>query len=46
MAKITALTDKEVKTAKARDKDYVLFDGKGLQMRVRTNGSKLWNYNY
>ena len=26
--------------------DYVLGDGDGLQMRVRSNGSKLWNFNY
>lgn len=47
MAKVTtALTDKEIRNAKARDKDYVLTDGQGLQMRIRSNGSKLWNYNY
>lgn len=40
------LTDRELKTAAAKDKDYVLSDGSGLQFRVRKNGSKLWNFNY
>lgn len=40
------LTDTQVKNAKPRDKDYVLSDGNGLQLRVRANGSKLWNFNY
>lgn len=37
---------KAVKAVKAKDKDYVLSDGDGLQLRVRSNGSMLWNYNY
>jgi integrase len=40
------LTDNKVKNATPKDKDYVLGDGDGLQMRVRSNGSKLWNFNY
>lgn len=40
------LTDNKVKNAAPKDKDYVLGDGDGLQMRVRSNGSKLWNFNY
>lgn len=43
---ITPLTDKQVKNSKPSDKDYVLFDGNGLQLRIRINGSKLWNYNF
>ncbi|MGR5144468.1 integrase domain-containing protein [Photobacterium sp. DNB23_23_1] len=47
MAKITKpLSDREIKAAKSRDKDYVLSDGGGLQLRVRAHGSKLWNFNY
>jgi hypothetical protein len=47
MAKITTpLTDKQIKAAKPLAKDYVLTDGNGLQLRVRTNGSTLWNFNY
>ena len=37
---------KAVKAVKAKDKDYVLSDGDGLQLRVRSNGSMLWNFNY
>ncbi len=42
----TTLKAKQVAAAKPRDKDYVLSDGGGLQLRVRTNGSRLWNFNY
>jgi integrase len=42
----TKLSDNEVKNAKPKEKDYVLSDGEGLQLRVRANGSKLWNFNY
>ncbi len=40
----TALTDTQIKKATKRDKDYVLSDGKGLQLRVKKNGSKVWHY--
>jgi len=42
----TSLTDKKVSAARAKDKDYVLSDGGGLQLRIRSNGSRLWNFNY
>jgi hypothetical protein len=42
----TSLNDKQIKAAQPREKDYVLFDGNGLQLRIRINGSKLWNFNY
>jgi len=42
----TRLTDTEIKASKAKDKVYVLSDGEGLQLRVKTNGSRLWNFNY
>ncbi|NOH84664.1 tyrosine-type recombinase/integrase [Vibrio sp. 03-59-1] len=42
----TRLTNKEITNAKPKEKDYVLSDGDGLQLRVRTNGSRLWNFNY
>lgn len=45
-AQATRLSDLKVKAAKPQEKDYVLSDGDGLQMRVRSNGSKLWNFNY
>jgi integrase len=44
--KTSRLSDTEIKAAKAKDKDYVLSDGDGLQLRVRKNGSRLWNFNY
>jgi len=40
------LSDRLLKAVKAKDKDYVLSDGDGLQLRVRSNGSMLWNFNY
>ena len=40
------LTDRKIRLLKPRDKDYVLTDGGGLQIRVRTNGSVLFNFNY
>lgn len=42
----TRLTDTQIKNMKPGPKDIVLSDGDGLQLRVRTNGSKLWNFNY
>jgi integrase len=40
------LSDTEIKNAKAKDKEYNLADGAGLQLRVKPNGSKLWLLNY
>lgn len=40
------LSDRQLKAVKAKDKGYVLSDGDGLQLRVRSNGSMLWNFNY
>jgi integrase len=45
-AQAVRLSELKIKSAKPDEKDYVLFDGGGLQMRVRSNGSKLWNFNY
>lgn len=45
-AKTTSLSELKIKAAKPKDKDYVLSDGNGLQLRVRINGSRLWNFNY
>lgn len=41
-----ALTITEVQAAKPKDKEYSLADGKGLSLRVKTNGTKLWIFNY
>ena len=40
------LTDRKIRLLKPKDKDYVLTDGGGLQIRVRANGSILFNFNY
>lgn len=40
------LTDTEVKQAKPKEKEYNLADGKGLYLRVKPNGTKLWLFNY
>lgn len=40
------LTDTEVKQARPREKEYNLGDGKGLFLRVKPSGSKLWIFNY
>ena len=45
-AQATRLSDRQLKAIKPKDKDYVLSDGDGLQLRVRRNGSTLWNFNY
>lgn len=47
MARTTRpLTDTEVKQAKPKEKEYNLADGKGLYLRVKPSGSKLWLFNY
>ena len=39
---VKRLTDKEVETARPENKDYRLYDGEGLQLLVRTSGTKVW----
>lgn len=47
MAKIVkGLSDTACQSAKAKDKDYPLFDGQGLRLLVRTSGTKTWQYKY
>ncbi len=43
---VTPLTDTQVKKAKAKDKEYTLPDGYGLELRVRPSGSKRWVFRY
>ncbi len=43
---VTPLTQTQIKNAKPKEKDYNLSDGFGLQLRVRSNGTKQWNYQY
>ncbi|MCB9983671.1 MAG: hypothetical protein H6861_08390 [Rhodospirillales bacterium] len=40
--RVVRLTDKEVENAKPADKAYRLYDGDGLQLLVRTSGTKVW----
>lgn len=47
MAKrVVPLTNTQVKQAKESDKEYTLSDGDGLQLRIKTNGTKLWILKY
>jgi integrase len=47
MPKVVApLTDTQVKNAKPRDKEYNLSHGKGLQLRIKPSGRKIWLFNY
>lgn len=47
MARTTLpLTNTQVKQAKEKVKDYALSDGGGLELRIKTNGSKLWVLKY
>ena len=42
----TRPSDRQLKAVKPKDKDYVLTDGNGLQLRVRVNRSTPWSFNY
>ncbi|OOH88698.1 integrase [Pasteurellaceae bacterium 15-036681] len=47
MARIVKpLTVTTLKNSKAKDKEYTLSDGKGLQIKIFPNGSKLWRFSY
>lgn len=47
MARIaTALTASKIKSLKAKEKDYKLFDGRGLFLLVTKSGGKLWRLKY
>lgn len=47
MAKSTKqISDTEIRAAKPKEKEYNLFDGLGLRLRIKPNGSKLWLLNY
>lgn len=40
------LSDRKVRSAKPKPKDYKLFDEKGLYLLVKTNGGKYWRLKY
>lgn len=41
-----ALSEVEIRKAKATEKVYALIDGYGLKLLINPNGSKLWRYRY
>jgi integrase len=43
---VKPLSDTRVRQAKPTAKEYNLADGKGLHLRVKPNGTKLWLFNY
>lgn len=43
---VKPLTNTEVEKAKAKDKEYSLSDGNGLYLFIRTNGVKVWRFQY
>jgi hypothetical protein len=40
------LTSAECNNAKAKEKDYSKFDGGGLYLLIKKNGSKIWHCKY
>ncbi|SFN45482.1 Integrase [Formivibrio citricus] len=44
--KIAPLTDVQCRTVKPANKDLSLFDGNGLFLLIKANGSKLWRFKY
>ncbi len=40
------LTDREIKEAKPKDKNYFLFDDAKLRLLIRPSGTKVWQYPY
>jgi hypothetical protein len=44
--KVQPLTDTAIKNAKAREKEYTLSDGNGLQLVIKPNGRKVWEIRY
>ena len=43
---IKPLNDTQIKSAKPREKDFTLSDGNGLYLLIKSNGSKIWRFNY
>jgi len=40
------LSDREIREAKSKDKNYFLFDDGNLRLMVRPSGTKVWQYPY
>lgn len=43
---VVPLSDTKCLSARPKERDYKLFDGQGLHLLVRTNGSKTWRLKY
>ncbi len=43
---VIPLNDTQLKNAKPKEKAYTLSDGQGLQLLIKPNGSKLWEFFY
>ncbi len=41
-----ALTDRKILNARSKDKQYKIFDGKGLFVLIHPNGSKYFRWEY
>ncbi|ENA3135992.1 integrase [Salmonella enterica] len=37
---------KEIESAKPKEADYVLYDGDGLELLIKSSGSKIWQFRY
>ncbi|MCD8476561.1 MAG: Arm DNA-binding domain-containing protein [Sulfurospirillum sp.] len=44
--RVAPLTDTLIKRSTAKEKNYILPDGNGLQLLVKTIGSKVWEVRY
>ncbi|EGJ4256663.1 tyrosine-type recombinase/integrase [Salmonella enterica] len=42
----TKLTDTEIKKAKSTEKEFTLWDGDGLFLRIKPSGKKIWHLGY
>lgn len=40
------LSVQEIETAKPKEADYVLYDGDGLELLIKSTGSKIWQFRY
>ena len=40
------LNDTQIKNSKPKEKNYTLSDGQGLQLLIKSSGSKLWEFFY
>jgi len=43
---MSKLTNTQIKNAKPKDKPYMLSDGLGLSLLIKSSGSKLWRYRF